>query len=124
MGAIASIALDHARRLIDLFGEDVGLRQMRKWVTWYTKGFRGSAVVRGELAAITTLERLEDLLARLDPSEPFPLHALRAGRAKAGKRQRVKLPEGYLEHLDDDSPPRGPHTPEEIEAWERALGAG
>jgi nifR3 family TIM-barrel protein len=123
-GAVAAILLDHARRLVAFFGPRMGILQTRKWTAWYTKGFRGSAAVRAELTEIETLEQLAELLARLDPSEPFPRAALRAGRAKGGRVQRVALPEGYLRDLDDDTPPRSPHSPEELESWERALQAG
>jgi len=124
LGEIALVMQDHAQRLAAFFGEDMGMRQMRKWVGWYTKGFRGSATVRAELARLSSLEELERVVGRLDPEEPFPVRALRANRAKGGRTQRVKLPEGYLETRDDDTPPRGPHTPEEIAAWERAHGGG
>ena len=68
---------------------------------------------------------LSAMLATLDPEEPFPMSALRAHRAKGSRVQsRVALPEGYLDHLDDDTPPRSPHTEEEIEAWEQALSGG
>jgi len=124
LGGVAEVALDHLRRLVQLFGEEQAVHQMRKWLGWYTKGFRGAARVRREVSALNTVGDVERVLGELDPSEPFPLRALRVGRAKGGRSQRVKLPEGYLEQRDDDTPPRGPRTLEEIEAWERALGGG
>ena len=45
-------------------------------------------------------------------------------RAKRGGTQRVKLPEGYLDDREDDTPPKSPHSPAELEAWERALSGG
>jgi nifR3 family TIM-barrel protein len=124
LGAIVAIMHDHARRLIDFFGEEHGMRQMRKWCGWYTKGFRGSAVVRERLSRVARLQDMSEALATLDASEPFPIAALRASRGKSGREQSVSLPHGYLAERDDDTPPRSPHSPEEIEAWERALGGG
>jgi nifR3 family TIM-barrel protein len=124
LGRIREILLDHARRMADFFGEPAGMRQMRKWGGWYTKGFRGAVSVRNAVARIETLADLERALEGLAPDEPFPLAALTVNRAKRGGTQRVTLPEGYLDARDDDTPPRGPHRPEEIEAWERALTAG
>ncbi|MEM8711046.1 MAG: tRNA dihydrouridine synthase DusB [Planctomycetota bacterium] len=123
-GAIVEIMKDHARRLMDLFGPEVGMRQMRKWTAWYTKGFRGSAAVRGNLMRIHSLEDLVEAVSPLDMTEPFPVTALRAQRAKGSKTQVVKLPEGYLDDRLDDTPPKSPRSAEEIEAWERALNGG
>lgn len=124
LGEIAEIARDHAQRLIDLFGPDHGMRQMRKWCSWYTVGFHGSAKVRGQLVKVSTLEEMRRVFALLDPSEPFPEKALRAHRGKGSRTQSVRLPDGYLEDRDDDTPPKGPHSPAEIAAWEKALSGG
>jgi hypothetical protein len=100
------------------------MRQMRKWCTWYTVGFRGSARVRGDLVRVRPRDEMTAIRARLDPSEEFPLAALRAHRSKGGRTQRVSLPEGYLEARDDDTPPAGPRDAAEERAWERALSGG
>ncbi|MDP6539319.1 MAG: tRNA dihydrouridine synthase DusB [Planctomycetota bacterium] len=120
MGEIVPILLDHARGLVECFGVDTGMRQTRKWCAWYTKGFRGARAVRAELLRVSTPSELESLLAGLDPAEPFPRSALRAQRAKRGRTQRVRLPEGYLDDRDDDRPPRSAR----LEASERALSGG
>ncbi len=125
LGQIVEVMTDHARRLCAFFGEDTGMRQMRKWCGWYTKGFRGSAVVREKLSRVTSIADMLEALAVLDMHEPFPASALRAPRGKSGGAQkRVALPEGYLDDREDDTPPRSPHEPEEIEAWEKALSSG
>lgn len=124
LAGILDIIEEHARRLMDLFGPELGVRHMRKWVSWYTKGFRGSSHVRGVLARIHEFHHLREFISELDLTEPFPLQALRANRAKGGGQQKVRLPEGYLDNPEDDTPPRGPRTLEEIEAWERALSGG
>lgn len=123
-GEIRECMERHVRELIDFFGEQNGIYQMRKWCSWYTKGFSGSAAVRGVLSRMETLEQMREALARIDDDAPFPLRALRVNRAKRGGTQRVRLPEGFLEDRDDDTPPKSPHTPEELEAWERALAGG
>ncbi len=123
-GRIREVLEEHARLLIDFFGEVHGMRQMRKWCTWYTKGFRGSAALRGALTRVDTLQEMLALLGQVDPAESFPRQALRAHRAKGSQTQRVCLPEGYLDDLEDDTPPRTPHSPEELAAWESALSGG
>jgi hypothetical protein len=90
---------------VDFFGPVGGMRLFRKHATWYTKGFAGSARVRGRLLGVSELAALEEVLAEVDPTLPFPASAMRVPRGKSGGRQRVALPEGYLEHLDDAAPP-------------------
>jgi nifR3 family TIM-barrel protein len=105
LGAICSIMLRHAQALTDWLGESAALRQFRRHATWYTKGFRGSARMRDTLMHVDSLERLRAVLAELDPDERFPPGALRVPRGKTSGTQTVALPEGYLESLDDDTPP-------------------
>lgn len=124
LNEIVGIMEDHARRLCDFFGEAMGMRQMRKWVAWYTKGFTGCAGLRSELRHLNQQAQIRPLFDGVDLTEPFPRRALRVGRAKGSKQQRVKLPDGFLENRDDDTPPRGPHTLAEIEEWERSLQGG
>jgi len=120
LGEIVGIIRRHAAALVALFGEPVGMREMRKWCLWYTSGFRGAATVRGALPRLDTLAQLDAVLAHLDPDEPFPAAGLRTSRAKDGRRQEVRLPEGYLATRDDDRPP-----PEPVgDALEAALGGG
>lgn len=123
-GEIRAIMDEHARLLIDFFGEVQGMRQMRKWCAWYTQGFPGSARARGELVRVASLEAMHAVLARFDPALPFPEAALRVRRGKGSQQQSVALPEGYLAEREDDTPPRSPHTPEELAAYERALDGG
>ena len=100
------------------------MRQMRKWCAWYTKGFAGSAAVREKLARVSSIAEMSAALAELDADEPFPESALRAPRGKSGRTQtRVALPHGYLENLDDDTPP-GASPEEASETWEEALSGG
>ena len=119
LGGVCDVLLEHARALVEFFGEEHAMRQVRKWVGWYTKGFRGSAAVRGRLGELHALSDLEGLLAPLDRGEPFPDSALRVTRAKGSRTQRVTLPEGWVEDRDADAPP--PDTGEDLEA---ALQAG
>ncbi len=49
---------------------DRGIRQSRKHMTWYAKGFPGAAELRGQLAVIETveqgLEMIDRAIARLN----------------------------------------------------------
>ena len=81
------------------------MRDFRKHSTWYTKGFPDSARMRKELIQIETLVQLTEILSKGDASEPFPAGAMRLPRGKRGGRRRVVLPDGYLDDLQDPSPP-------------------
>ena len=63
---IREMILRHARKQIELKGEFVGIREMRKHVAWYTAGMRHSAGLRRESNTIESYEALEALLSRLE----------------------------------------------------------
>ncbi len=52
----------HARLQIEYKGEYLGMREMRKHVSWYTTGLPNSAKLRGEINEVETYEELEALL--------------------------------------------------------------
>jgi len=124
LGRVIEIAADHAARLVEFFGEEHGMRQMRKWCTWYTKGFRGSSVVRESLVRVRTMEQMLAALALLDPTEPFPPHALRAIRGKSGAQSRVMLPEGWLADRDGDTAPDESSLTDDVDDYEASLSGG
>ena len=60
--AICDMMLRHARMQLEYKGEYLGIREMRKHVSWYTTGLPNSAKLRGEINAVETYEELEKLL--------------------------------------------------------------
>jgi nifR3 family TIM-barrel protein len=62
---VREMILRHARAQIDLKGEFIGIREMRKHVAWYTAGMRHSAGLRRESNLVSSYEELEALLAPL-----------------------------------------------------------
>ena len=49
----------------------------------------------------TRIGTLDGLLARLDPTEPFPVAELGNPRGRQGSPRRVALPDGWLSGRDD-----------------------
>jgi Dihydrouridine synthase (Dus) len=86
----------HATLMVDWLGEDKGAREFRKHVSWYLKGFPVGGETRRRLGMVSTLDELDDLLATLDHTAPFPDGILGAPRGRAGSPRRVALPEGWL----------------------------
>jgi tRNA-dihydrouridine synthase B len=56
-------AREHLLLLWDYKG-DRGIRQARKHMTWYVKGFAGAADLRGQLALIDSVAQGVDLIDR------------------------------------------------------------
>lgn len=56
------VCLLHLDRLIDLKGENVAVREMRKHAAWYLKGVRGNAKVRNGVNECSTRDELTTLL--------------------------------------------------------------
>ncbi len=84
------------------FGEDKGMRDIRKHVAWYLHGFPAGSELRRGLALVKTLEELDRLLDQLDGTIPFP-EAATGPRGRQGSPARVALPDGLVER------PRGLH---------------
>jgi len=104
LGAVFDIMIDHARRLAAWFDETHAMRGFRKHASWYTKGFHSSARLRSKLMQITSLAGLEELAASIDRASPFAPTAMRVPRGKTAGTQRVVLPAGFLDDIDDPTP--------------------
>ena len=61
-GEVRDMMLRHARMQIEYKGEYIGMREMRKHVSWYTAGYPNSAKLRGVINAVESYEELETLL--------------------------------------------------------------
>ncbi len=59
---ICDMMLRHAKMQLEYKGEYLGIREMRKHVSWYTTGLKNSAKLRGEINAVETFEELQQLL--------------------------------------------------------------
>ena len=105
-GEVADTMIEHARLLSVWFGsEEPSLLAFRKHAGWYTKGFSSSARLRDRLMRVRSLEELAETLSVIDRDEPYPDNAHLMRRGKRQGTQRVVLPEGYLDDLEDDTPP-------------------
>jgi nifR3 family TIM-barrel protein len=106
LGEVADIIRRHGELLAVHFGEDKGMRDIRKHIAWYLHGFPAGSDLRRALALVKTRDELEALLDKLDPSVPFPVAAT-GTRGRQGSPARVALPDGWLADPDDCSVPEG-----------------
>lgn len=101
LGEVATMMRRHAELLCQHMGEERGCKEFRKHVSWYLKGFAAGGEMRRSLALVSSLTSLDELLAGLDPAEPFPVQELGSPRGRQGSpRERVVLPEGWLDDRD------------------------
>jgi nifR3 family TIM-barrel protein len=106
LGEVAAIMRRHGELLAAHFGEDKGMRDMRKHIGWYLHGFPAGADLRRALALVKTLDELDALLDQLDPKAPFPQVAT-GPRGRQGSPASVALPAGWLADPDDCAVPAG-----------------
>ncbi|MET4046538.1 MULTISPECIES: tRNA dihydrouridine synthase DusB [unclassified Rhodococcus (in: high G+C Gram-positive bacteria)] len=106
LGEVAVIIRRHAELLAAHHGENKGLRELRKHVSWYLRGFPAGSDLRVAMALVKTLTELDDLLGQLDPTVAFPKDA-EGPRGRQGSPGVVSLPEGWLDDPEDDRVPVG-----------------
>ncbi|CDP88395.1 nifR3 family TIM-barrel protein [Mycolicibacterium farcinogenes] len=106
LGEVADIVRRHGELLSEHFGEDKGMRDIRKHVAWYLHGFPAGAELRRGLALVKTRAELDELLSQLDGDAPFP-PAATGPRGRQGSAASVSLPEGWLDDPDDCAVPAG-----------------
>ncbi len=108
LGTVARVMRRHAELLCGVFPtERDACTDFRKHVAWYLKGFPVGGDLRRSLAMISSLAELDDLLARLDPAQPFPAEALGQPRGRTNSPGKVFLPYGWLDTRDDETVPEG-----------------
>jgi nifR3 family TIM-barrel protein len=105
LGEVAAVMAEHARLLADHLPPGRGIVEFRKHAGWYLTGYPVGGEVRRRLGLVSSLHELDDLLAGLDPTLALPPGAQRLARGHTNGPIHVRLPEGYLDDLDDLTPP-------------------
>jgi nifR3 family TIM-barrel protein len=106
LGQVAVTLRRHAELLCVHMGPDKGIRDVRKHIAWYLKGFAVGSETRRRLGLVDSLDELAELLATLDAGQEFPAEA-EGPRGRQGSPGRVVLPERWLDDPDDPSVPFG-----------------
>jgi len=104
LGEVLPVMAEHARLLVAHSGQH-GVKEFRKHANWYMTGYPVGARSRQRLSMIGSLDELDDVLAGLDPALELPPGGQRITRGHSNGPIRVALPAGYLDHLEDETPP-------------------
>jgi nifR3 family TIM-barrel protein len=107
LGEVLAVMVDHARRLVAWNGEPAGMRTFRKHGGWYLTGYPVGGTTRKAINVVATLSELDDVLAGVDPAAELRPNALRAARGHTQGPRAVHLPDGWLDLVDDPTPPEG-----------------
>jgi len=100
---VAAVIRRHAELMVEHFGEeDRALREMRKHMSWYLKGYVVGGDARHALGLVSSLAELDERLAVLDLDQPYPGEAAEGPRGRAGSPKQPHLPDGWLASRDVD----------------------
>ena len=98
---VRKIMLRHGQLLVDYFeNEDRAMRDIRKHMAWYLKGFSVPREIRANLGMVESLNQMEHLLSGLD-NQPYPEQIGDGPRGRTSHGREVKLPDGWLNDPDE-----------------------
>ncbi|MFT4246297.1 MAG: tRNA dihydrouridine synthase DusB [Micrococcaceae bacterium] len=95
---VTETAYRHAELLTEFFGDEfVGLRDLRKHMSWYFKGYAVGGDTRRRLSSVDSLEQLQEIFDSIDLDAPYPGKDAEGRRGRSGNPKRTKLPYGWLD---------------------------
>ena len=95
---MARAVYKHGEYLVDHFEDEfLGVRDLRKHIAWYFKGYPVGGELRSRLAMVSSLEELAGLLDQLDKDAPYPGEAAEGSRGRTTRPKKPHLPEGWLD---------------------------
>ena len=97
LAAVAEVIMRHAELNVGQWNDEFkAVRDMRKHIGWYLRGFAVGGELRAALATVSSLAELRELLNQLDLSQPYP-QAAHGARGRAGHAKRAHVPESWLD---------------------------
>jgi nifR3 family TIM-barrel protein len=98
---VREIMLRHGQLLIEFFeSEGRAMRDLRKHMAWYLKGFSVPRELRAGFGMVSSLGELEFLLSQLS-DQPYPSEIAQAPRGRRSHGRAVSLPDGWLNDPDE-----------------------
>lgn len=118
LGEIVSVMSDHLDLLVDLLGPVNGVRSFRRHVAWYLIGVPVGRDVRNRLVRADehseVTATLAELAERADPDLRPPPELVHAPRGHTHGPRRPVIPDGWLDLVDDPTPPYGADLAEAV----------
>lgn len=100
---VAETIYRHGELMVEFFAdESKGMRELRKHMAWYLKGYPVGGDARRSLAMVSTLGELTERLGALDLDAPYPGEAAEGQRGRQGTPKRPHLPDGWLDSRELD----------------------
>jgi nifR3 family TIM-barrel protein len=98
---VREIMIRHGQLLVEYFeNEDRAMRDIRKHMAWYLKGFSVPRQVRSSLGMVSSLVQMQELLSHLS-DQPYPQSVGDGPRGRTSHGREVKLPDGWLNDPDE-----------------------
>ncbi len=98
---VRNIMLRHGQLLVEYFeNEDRAMRDIRKHMAWYLKGFSVPREIRSSLGMVESLSHMQELLKGLE-DQPYPQAVGDGPRGRTSHGREVKLPDGWLNDPDE-----------------------
>jgi len=98
LGEVATAFRRHTELLTEFFDEEGrACRDIRKHVAWYFKGYPVGGEFRAALAQVQSLTHMDEILATLDWSAPYPGDDAEGPRGRLGGAKQCSLPEHWLD---------------------------
>jgi nifR3 family TIM-barrel protein len=98
---VRNIMLRHGQLLVEYFeNEDRAMRDIRKHMAWYLKGFSVPREIRSSLGMVTSLDQMSELLSQIS-DQPYPQEVGDGPRGRTSHGRSVTLPDGWLDDPDE-----------------------
>ena len=98
---VRNIMLRHGQLLVEYFeNEDRAMRDIRKHMAWYLKGFSVPCEIRSSLGMVTSLDQMSELLSQVS-DQPYPQDVGDGPRGRTSHGRSVTLPDGWLDDPDE-----------------------
>jgi nifR3 family TIM-barrel protein len=99
---VAETIYRHGELMVSFYDGDElkAMREIRKHVAWYFKGYEVGGELRRSLGLVETLAQMRELLDSLNLNAPYPGPAAEGARGRQGTPKQPSCPEGWLDSRD------------------------